>query len=66
MDWDPSGLWGAVRGVPEGRGDSGMFLHAILDLKRMFIRAGGTSLISETLQLLKTTGAESISASNDD
>ncbi|XP_003373151.1 conserved hypothetical protein [Trichinella spiralis] len=66
LEWDPSGLWGAVRGVPGGRGDSGMFKHAFLDLKRMFIRAGGTSLISETSQLLETTGAESISASNDD
>ncbi|KRX71258.1 hypothetical protein T06_14505 [Trichinella sp. T6] len=65
LDWDPSGLWDAVRDVPGGRGDSGMFSHAFLDLKRMFIRAGGISLISETSQLLETTGAVSISASND-
>ncbi|KRY45237.1 hypothetical protein T03_13558 [Trichinella britovi] len=41
-----------------------MFPHAFLDLKRMFIRAGGISLISETAQLLETTAALSSGASN--
>ncbi|KRY44042.1 hypothetical protein T03_4025, partial [Trichinella britovi] len=64
LDWDPSGLSDAVCDVPGRRRGSGMFSHAFLDLKRMFVRAVGISLISETAQLFETTAALSSGASD--